>query len=218
MNSSGIGARMKKPRSKPATVDSFDGSVQPAMHPEMRPLHKISPYPMNPRTHPPAQIDLLAKLLQKRGADQPIVVDEDGVILKGHGRRLAALAAGMEEFPVVVRRGLSEVEKSALRIEDNAVSLLSGWDQELIRAEVGVLKAEGYELSLLGFGEAQLVQFTTTPGPPAQFPAVGEDIPTDFCCPRCGHAWSGNPMAGKAKDERAAAKGNGRAKAGKTSR
>lgn len=168
----------------------------------MTAIHKIHPYPNNPRTHPPAQITMLAEIMRRRGVDQPIVVDEDFVILKGHGRRLAALAAGFEEYPVVMHRGLSSTDKAAMRIEDNQVALLAGWDTELIRGEIAELKADGYDVALLGFGEAQLVSFETVPGPPANgFPQFGEDIDTDYCCPKCGFAWSGKPGGKESSDD-----------------
>jgi hypothetical protein len=176
---------------------SFEETKHPASRVEVWPLSRIEPYPNNPRTHPPAQVALLAELIKRRGVDQPIVVDEDGVILKGHGRRMAAMLAGLDDFPVVVRRGLSEVEKSAMRIEDNQVALLSGWDRELIREEMTMLKLAGYEMPLLGFGEGQLVAFTTLPGPPGEFGEYGEDIETTWECPRCHYKWSGKPNTGK---------------------
>lgn len=169
----------------------FDRPEHPASRPETWPLRSIYPYPNNPRTHPPAQVALLAELLKRRGFDQPIVVDEGGVIIKGHGRHLAAMIAGLDEVPVVVRRGLSEVEKAAMRIEDNQVALLSGWDRELIRGEMSMLKAAGYEMPLLGFGDTQIVSFMATPGPPDEFPAFGEGIETHYRCPKCGYRWSG---------------------------
>ncbi len=156
------------------------------------PLAKIVPHPRNARTHPPAQVTLLAALLKRWGADQPIVVDEDGVILKGHGRRLAALEAGMKTFPVVQRFGLPEAEKEAMRIADNQVALLAGWDNALVASSVATLKLAGYPLDILGFGDAQLVQFTTTPGPPSQFPEFGENIKTEHECPQCHYRWSGS--------------------------
>ena len=55
-------------------------------------------------------------------------MDEDGIILKGHGRRLAAMTAGFKSFPVVVHDKLSETDKKALRIADNQVAVLAGWD------------------------------------------------------------------------------------------
>lgn len=169
-------------------------------------LDDVKPYPHNPRTHPPAQVDFLAGLLLRFGPDQPIVVDEDNVILKGHGRRLAAYRASEPEFaaqhnlpeakktfPVVQRLGMSDDEKRAMRIADNQSALMSGWDGELMKFEVESLKRNGYNVALLGFGEQQLVQFTTTPGPPAGFQQFDENLPTAYCCPRCSYRWSGKP-------------------------
>src|SRR5262245_29803332 len=100
----------------------------PARAVETWKLDQIKPYDRNARQHPEVQIELLAKLMTKHGVDQPIVVDEDGVILKGHGRRLAAIKAGFNEFPVVVHKGLCDTEKRGLRIADNKVTLLGDWD------------------------------------------------------------------------------------------
>lgn len=170
------------------------------------PLDKIREYSHNPRTHPPAQIELLAELFKKYGPDQDIVVDEKGIIIKGHGRKLAAIKAGRKTYPVTQWTGLSEEDKSALRISDNQVGLLSGWDTELVRFEIERLKRADYPIELLGFGEAQLVQFQTQPGPPAggfqSFDA--ETIPTEHQCPKCGYKWSGksSPPPPEEKPER----------------
>src|SRR3974390_1633291 len=88
------------------------------------PLDQIRPYPENQRTHPDDQIVLLSRMLEKYGVDQPIVVrKEDGFILKGHGRRLAALHAKMVTFPVYVKSVPSDEEARAQRIADNQVAL-----------------------------------------------------------------------------------------------
>jgi len=173
---------------------------------QMRPLAQMRRHPKNPKTHPPAQIALLAELLKKFGPDQPIVLDEDDYILKGNGRHEAAALAGIEAFPFVRRSGLSEADKVALLISDNQVPLLGGWDKELVRGHIGSLRASGYELRFLGFGDTQLVQFETLPGPPGSFPTFGENIDTKFCCPRCQYKWSGNPKAGEDPEEVAEAK------------
>ena len=89
-------------------------------------LADIKEYPNNPKKHPPEQISFLADVLKKWGPDQPIVVDEDGIIIKGHGRKIAAAAAGLKAFPVVQRDGLSEEDKRAIRIADNQAALLGG--------------------------------------------------------------------------------------------
>jgi hypothetical protein len=152
----------------------------------------IKDYPHNARTHPPAQIKLLAELLKRFGPDQDIVVDEKGVILKGHGRKLAAIEAGLARFPVTQRVGLTENDKAAMRIADNQVALLAGWDSELVRFEITKLQRDEYPIELLGFGEAQLVSFMTTPQPPSAFGTFDETIETAHECPKCGYKWSGN--------------------------
>lgn len=131
------------------------------------PLSRFIPYPKNPRTHPVEQIALLAELIKRHGPDQPIVVDDDWVILKGHGRRSAALLAGLEDFPYVQHRGLPDSEKIAMRMSDNQVSLLSGWDHELARGEIIQLQQMGYDIPLLGFGDVELIQFNALPGMPS---------------------------------------------------
>jgi hypothetical protein len=166
-------------------------SSHPALAARDVAISEIKPYERNPRTHPPDQIALLAQMMLKYGIDQPIVVDEKMVILKGHGRRLAAIAAGFERFPVVIRRGLSAQDKIEMRVADNQVSLLAGWDKELIRLEVTEFKSLGGELKMLGFGDVQLVQFMTMPSPPGEFPKVDETIPVEHQCPKCGYKWSG---------------------------
>lgn len=143
----------------PKKIPKLQEKKWPASKVSMRAMDRIKPYEKNPRTHPQSQIELLAKLMQTYGVDQPIVVDEDGVILKGHGRRLAAIAAGFDAFPVVVHSGLSDDEKTALRIADNQAALLSRWDDEFLRADVTALKDEGFDLSILGFGEGELSAF-----------------------------------------------------------
>ncbi len=197
-------ADAKKPGAAPFAAPSW-----PAVNAKLWKLAKIVPYPNNPRVHPPAEIKLLADMMKRHGVDQPIVVDEKGVIIKGHGRLEAAKLAGFHDFPVAQHFGLSDADKMAMRIADNAVPLLAGWDRELLRAELSVLKHYDFALDTLGFGQAELVQFTTSPLPPGQFQQVGENLPTEFCCPACGHKWSGNPKAGEAKPAKAKDKKGG---------
>lgn len=164
---------------KPRAAYRPPPSDWPATRPEMWPMAKIKPYPLNARIHPPSQITMLARMMQRHGVDQPIAVDEAGVILKGHGRRLAALEAAFEEFPVVVHRGLPEVEKMAMRLQDNQVALLSTWDKDLIQGAIGTLKIEGFDIPTLGFTEVALRGWgidgageSTTSGDPEDTPPL----------------------------------------------
>jgi hypothetical protein len=187
----------KKPKPPEAPKSKYDEPLSKKLWPKIPAASwwtwdRVRPYPHNARTHPPAQVTLLATLLRKYGPDQPIVVDEEGVILKGHGRRLAAIEGELGGFWVLQRTGLPEAEKIAMRIADNQVALLAGWDRELVRMETRRLEADGYSLELLGFGKAELVAFQTVPGPPSAFQQYGEDIHVDHECPRCGFQFSGN--------------------------
>jgi ParB-like chromosome segregation protein Spo0J len=128
----------------------------PADRVEKWPLEKIKPYPNNPRTHPPEQIALLAASMMDDGVTMPILVDEQGIIIAGHGRHLAAQQNKFHDYPVVIARGWSETKKRASRVRDNQMGLLSRWDDILLRAEVGELKVEDYDLKLLGFGDGEL--------------------------------------------------------------
>lgn len=143
-----------------------------------KPLDWFVPYPKNARAHPTDQVTLLARLLTEFGPDQDIVVDEDRVILKGHGRLMAAREAGLTHFPFTQRLGLSQAEKDAMRFADNQVALLSTWDKALSLEGLSRLKTGGYDLLRLGFPEAQLRGFGVpmgggadpeeTPAPPTR--------------------------------------------------
>lgn len=128
----------------------------PASKVTLWPLEKIKPYPSNPRTHPPAQIALLAASMKTEGVTMPILVDEDGVIIAGHGRLLGAQQNEFKKYPVVIARGWSEEQKRAARIKDNSYSLLSGWEKGLLQSEIRLLQTSGYSLPLLGMQEFQL--------------------------------------------------------------
>lgn len=141
---------------QPATPDPFATADGRKMISGRAPLSKFVPSPENPRTHSPEQIAILADLLIRYGPDQPIVVDEDWVILKGHGRREGAIKAGLPDFPYVQRFGLTQAEKEAIRIEDNQSALLAGWSIPLVRQSIVRLQGFNYDISRLGFGDIQL--------------------------------------------------------------
>ncbi len=135
-------------------------AAEPSMKDEVWPLKRIIPYAANARTHPAEQVTLLAAILRKRGPDQRIVVDDKGIILKGHGRRLAAIEAKLATFPVTQRLGLTEQEKREIRLEDNQVTLLAGYDPDLLRAEMNELQVMGTPLVDLGFSIPQIAEYT----------------------------------------------------------
>src|SRR5262252_6742862 len=122
---------------------------------ERWPLDKIQPYPRNMRTHTPAQVKQIADSMERFGVTTPVLVDEAGELIFGHGRYRAAQDLKLDYLPVSVARGWTEAEKKAYRITDNQIALNAGWDTPLLEAEVKGLKLEGFDLNLLGFGDAQ---------------------------------------------------------------
>lgn len=115
------------------------------------PLTEIHPYERNAKTHPEEQIARLVKMLAK-GFDQPIVVDKNRVIIKGHGRLLAAKRLGLAGAPVIVRSDLSAKEVKAHRLGDNQ-NALSPWDMTLAKLDLDELRFDDFDMDVTGFSE-----------------------------------------------------------------
>lgn len=118
---------------------------------ELVSLSKIKPYKKNNRKHPKNQVDKLAKQIEAHGFDQPIVVDKDFVIIKGHCRALSAKQLGLKVVPVVVRDDLTPEQCNAARIADNKLSELAEIDVEALQLELDTLKAIDFDLDLTAF-------------------------------------------------------------------
>jgi DNA modification methylase len=127
---------------------------------ERWPLERIKEYPRNARIHTDQQVAQIAESIDKFGVTAPVLVDEDGVLIFGHGRRRAAELLGFTELPVSVAHGWTEEEKKAYRIADNQLGLNASWDLQLLKLEISDLKMSGFDMPLLGFDNTQLVQFT----------------------------------------------------------
>lgn len=127
---------------------------------EWRGVESITPYVKNTKKHPTEQIDKIAGSIAEFGWDQPIVIDGDGVIIKGHGRREAALRLGLEIVPVVVRTDLTVAQVKAARIADNRVAE-SEWDREMLGLELADLKLADFDLTLTGFTPLELDVLTS---------------------------------------------------------
>ena len=124
---------------------------------ELWDIHRIRPYPGNPRLNDSA-VDAVAKSLQEFGWRQPLVVDEAGVIIVGHTRYKAAFKLGMTEVPVHVATGLTPAQIKAYRIADNQTASLAEWDFELLPLEMADLKALDFNIDLLGFSPDEMAK------------------------------------------------------------
>ena len=117
------------------------------------PVEQLSPYVNNPRTHSPAQVDMLVNSLKEFGFVNPILTGDDGTIVAGHGRLMAAQVLNMPTVPVIRLSHLTEDQKKAYVIADNKLAENSGWDDDLLQAELAALGDVGFDLTLLGWGD-----------------------------------------------------------------
>lgn len=119
-------------------------------------ISKLVPYVNNARTHSDSQVAQIAASIKEFGFRDPILIDEDNMILCGHGRVLAARKLGLEEVPTISTEGMSDTQKKAFIIAHNKIATNAGWDDELLAIEFEELKLEGYDFSLTGFGEDEI--------------------------------------------------------------
>ena len=121
-----------------------------------RRIYELKPYPNNARTHSDYQIQLLVGSIQEFGFTAPVLIDEDSVILAGHGRVEAAKLAGLDTVPCVVLDHLSPAQKKAYVIADNKMMLSGSWDTEKLINELKDLQFDSYDVELTGFSEKEL--------------------------------------------------------------
>src|SRR5450759_1511008 len=112
---------------------------------EMRPIGSIRPFENNPRLND-AAVDAVAASIREFGFRQPIVVDEEGVVVVGHTRYKAALKLGLKTVPVHVAVGLSPAQAKAYRIADNKTAAMSGWDDDKLPLELAQLQEMNFDL------------------------------------------------------------------------
>ena len=114
---------------------------------------KIIPYEDNPRDNEDGVAELV-KSIKAYGFNNPIIVDENNIIINGHTRLKASVELGLEQVPTIVLTNLSDSQKTAYRIADNKLGELSEWDSDLLLQEFEKLQAEGEEI--IGFTEFEV--------------------------------------------------------------
>ena len=104
----------------------------PAAQVEMWQVADLVPYARNARQHPADQIDQIAASMQRFGFTIPMLVAEDGTIIAGHGRLMAAAQLGLAEVPVMVARGWTEEDRRLYTLADNRLAEIAEWDPEML--------------------------------------------------------------------------------------
>ena len=133
-------------------------SVQewPADRVERRKVIELVPYARNARTHSAGQVEKIAASIREWGWTNPVLVDQAGGIIAGHGRVLAAQKLGIAEVPVMVAAGWTEAQRRAYVLADNRLALDAGWDEDMLRTELADLGELGFDLPLTGFSAVEL--------------------------------------------------------------
>jgi DNA modification methylase len=158
------------------------------MHVEMRPIDSIRPYEHNPRIND-AAVDAVIASIREFGWQQPIVVDEDGVILAGHTRYKAALKMGLDEVPVHVAVGLTPAQAKAYRIADNQTATMSSWDDDRLPLELAALQEMGFDLDLTGFSGDELLRLLGSETNDGQGDPDAVPEPPDAATTQPGDLW-----------------------------
>src|SRR5712671_200430 len=127
-------------------------------------IDKLTPNVRNSRTHSRKQIRQIADSIEAFGFVVPILIDDDGVIIAGHGRYAAAKLLDLKQVPAIRVRGLSEAKRRALALADNKIGENAGWDRELLAIELPalaeILVVEGLDVSITGFSPVEIDQLT----------------------------------------------------------
>lgn len=118
-------------------------------------INDIKAYDKNPRNNA-YSVDKVADSIAEFGFRQPIVVDEDMIVLAGHTRLLASKQLGLKKVPVHIAEGLTNAQKKAYRIMDNKSSEDSEWDKDLLNLEIKDLIEDNYDLNMTGFTPEQI--------------------------------------------------------------
>lgn len=126
-----------KPKSGP-TIEMLDPQILKARE-------------RNPRTHPPAQLEALAKSIREFGFTAPVLIDADNVLIAGHGRVAAAINAKLDAVPCVRVTHLSDAQVRAYVIADNRLAESAEWDKDLLGEELKALAEMDFDVSLVGF-------------------------------------------------------------------
>lgn len=163
----------------------------------------LIPYVNNARTHNEENVIKLASSIKEFGFMAPIIISEDGGVIAGHGRLMAAKKLGLEKVPCVVESHLSEMQRKGYILADNRLALDSGRDDELLKLEMQTLNDNGFDMKMTGFNEDEVMNMLKvqehsvfdTALTEADFSSISSDDGSNskkeklvvHKCPKCGH-------------------------------
>ena len=149
--------------------------------------------PRNARTHSRRQISQIADSLRAFGFLNPILVDETGMVLAGHGRLKAARLLDFSSVPTILAAGLTDTQKRAFVLADNKLAEKAGWDRGLLAAELGdlavLLPQIELDLTVTGFDPPEIDTLFADRGPVNADPADRVEPNGGPICTRPGDLW-----------------------------
>jgi ParB-like nuclease domain len=161
------------------TAKSGGKTSWPADHVERWPTERLIPFARNARTHSEAQVSQIASSIREWGWTNPVLVAEDGTIIAGHGRVLAARQLRIKDVPVMIASEWTDAQKRAYAIADNKLTLNGGWDEELLGLELEQLEVLGFDLDLIGFSDEERASLAAHATEGLTDPDVVPDLPTN---------------------------------------
>lgn len=132
----------------------------PADKIKRRKVADLIPYARNARTHSDEQVAQIAASINEWGWTTPVLIDDKGGIIAGHGRVMAARKLGIDEVPTMTATGWTKAQKAAYVLADNQLPQNAEWDMDLLAVEMKDLDAEGFDLSLMGFDDGMLMNLS----------------------------------------------------------
>jgi DNA modification methylase len=175
---------------------------------EALPVGDLRPAKRNARTHSKKQVSQICRSIERFGFTNPILIDDEGRVVAGHGRLAAAKELGIQTVPCLRLRDMSEADKRAYIIADNKLALNAGWDMEILAEELGQLVELDFDISMTGFDQPEVdtilsLAADASPKPTGPEDACPELPDPDLVVTRLGDLWTlgrHQLLCGDAKD------------------
>lgn len=164
-----------------------------AMQIETRPIADLLPYPNNAKMHSDEQITKIAASIKEFGFNNPVLIDQDGGIIAGHGRIEAARKLNMQDAPTITLAHLSEAQKKAYILADNRLAEVgSEWDLDLVSIELEQIAELDLDINMTGFDFSFIDHPEFDPATEEEQGSLGELQPKYIECPHCKTVFDSN--------------------------
>lgn len=161
------------------------------MHIQHINIKNVKPYTNNAKLHPQEQIEQIKASIQHVGFLDPISIDENGYILEGHGRYIAAKQLGYHTIPTIQIFDLSKEQKMIYRLAHNKLTMNTGFDEDMLKLDLSELSID--EQSITGFSTKELSYLLDEPltiiEEPTEEPEEPTAEPQSLICPECGYSF-----------------------------